>query len=384
MQIMVMLVFGAFILGAVIGLIYLFTRFRKMFPKAWWETLEKGQVAGTKEQGFFTKRRLAFLIALVPVLGLILYCVFDFVNGVIVIVNALAIWLLVDLAGWTVKKVTKKTPEYGWCGGAAVVVIVTYLGFGWYFAHHVYETDYIVQAEKDIGMDRLRIVQISDSHVGTTFDGNGFARHMERVQKTNPDIVVVTGDYVDDDTTREDMILSCEALGNLETTYGVFYVYGNHDKGYGNTRDFGDADLRAEMAKNNVTILEDDYVMIGEHIYLIGRKDRSEQMRQGRMDMEELTRDIHKDNYMILLDHQPNDFKAEESAGIDLVLCGHTHGGQMFPVGITGVLSGANDMTYGRKTRGNTTFIVNSGISDWAIRYKTAAIAEFGVIDLVR
>lgn len=357
MQIIVVLVFGAFILGAVIGLIYLFTRFRKMLP---------------------------FLPALVPVLGLILYCVFDFVNGVIVIVNAFAIWLLVDLAGLIVRRVTKKTPQYDWCGGIAIVVITVYLGAGWYFAHHVYETNYIVQAKKDIGMDRLRIVQISDSHVGSTFDGNGFARHMERVQKTNPDIVVVTGDYVDDDTTREDMVLSCEALGNLETTYGVFYVYGNHDRGYMNTRDFDDADLRAEMAKNHVTILEDDYVMIGDNIYLIGRKDRSEQMGQGRMDMDALTCDINKDKYMILLDHQPNDFKAEESAGIDLVLCGHTHGGQMFPVGITGVLSGANDMTYGMKTRGSTTFIVNSGISDWAIRYKTAAIAEFGVIDLIR
>ena len=374
MQIIVMLIFGAFILGAAVGIFYLFTRFRKMLPKTWRED---------QKEGFFTKKSLSYLIACIPILGLILYCAFDLVNGVVVIVNALVIWIIMDLVGFAVLKAAKKTVEYHWRGIAAVLVIAGYLGSGWYFAHHVYETHYTVRTDKEIGMDRLRIVQISDAHVGTTFDGTGFKKHMEKVQKTNPDVVVVTGDYVDDDTTREDMVLSCEALGNLKTTYGVYYVYGNHDRGYRNTRDFDDADMRAEMAKNNVTILEDEYAVIGEHISLIGRKDRSEEMGRGRMDMMTLTKGIDHDKYMIVLDHQPHDFDTEESAGVDLVLCGHTHGGQMFPVGITGVLSGTNDMNYGMEVRGNTTFIVNSGISDWAIQYKTAAIAEFGVIDLI-
>ncbi len=385
MHIIVMLVFGAFILGAAAGLLYLFTRFRKMMPKTWREDAKGGHKAGQLgQQGLFTRGKRASLAAGIPILGFALYCAFDFVNGVIVIVNTFAIWLVVDLAGLLVRKMTKKTLGYYWCGVFAVVSIAVYLGCGWYFAHHVYETDYTVKAEKDIGMERLRIVQISDSHIGAIFDGDGFAKHMETVQRTNPDVVVVTGDYVDDDTAKADMVRSCAALGDLETTYGVFYVYGNHDKGYMDTRDFNDADLRAELAKNNVTILEDDYVMIGKRIYLIGRQDCSEEMRKGRMDMDTLTKDIPNDCYMILLDHQPNDFQAEESAGVDLVLCGHTHGGQMFPVGITGVLSGAYDRAYGKEIRGNTTFIVNSGIADWAIQYKTAAIAEFGVIDLIR
>lgn len=381
MQIVVLLIFGSFILGAGAGLIYLFTRFRKMLPKAWREKKNKQQ---SEKGGFFTKRMMSVVLALIPILGLILYCVYDLVNGVIVIVNALAIWLIIDAAAWILRKLTKRTMRYYWSGVVALAVIVVYLSSGWYFAHHVYETDYIVSTTKDIGMDQLRLVQISDSHVGATFDGEGFAKHMERIQETNPDIVVITGDYVDDDTTKEDMVRSCEALGNLKTTYGVFYVFGNHDKGYFDTRDFDEDDLRSELEKNHVTILEDDGVMIGDHICLIGRKDRSEEFGQGRLGMDELMQDIDPDTYTILLDHQPNDFEAEESAGVDLVLCGHTHGGQMFPVGITGVLSGANDMNYGCEVQGNTTFIVNSGIGDWAIQYKTAAIAEFGVIDVVQ
>ena len=48
------------------------------------------------------------------------------------------------------------------------------------------------------------------------------------MQAENPDIVVITGDYVDDDTKRQDMVDACRALGTFKTTYGVYYVLGNH------------------------------------------------------------------------------------------------------------------------------------------------------------
>ena len=138
--------------------------------------------------------------------------------------------------------------------------------------------------------------------------------------------------------------------------------------------------LEEELEKNNVTVLKDETVQITDKIYLIGRRDRS--MRD-RLSMHELTEDLDKDKYMIVLDHQPHDFAAQTESGVDLVLCGHTHGGQMWPVGLLGEWSGANEKTYGLEVRDNTTFIVNSGISDWAIPFKTACIAEFGVIDIV-
>ncbi len=83
-----------------------------------------------------------------------------------------------------------------------------------------------------------------------------------------------------------------------------------------------------------------------------------------------------------MLDHQPNDYDNEAESGADLVLSGHTHGGQLFPLGLFGVLLGSNDKTYGIETRDNTTFIVNSGISDWAIKFKTGTKSEYGVITI--
>ena len=86
--------------------------------------------------------------------------------------------------------------------------------------------------------------------------------------------------------------------------------------------------------------------------------------------------------FTIVMDHQPADFDAEAAAGVDLVLCGHTHGGQMIPINHVGEWLGINDLVYGLETRGNTQFIVSSGISDWALQFKTGCHSEYLIVDL--
>ena len=67
---------------------------------------------------------------------------------------------------------------------------------------------------------------------------------------------------------------------------------------------------------------------------------------------------------------------------MDLVLSGHTHGGQLIPINRVGELLGANDRTYGRETREGTEFIVTSGISDWALGFKTGTKSEIVMISI--
>ena len=244
-------------------------------------------------------------------------------------------------------------------------------------AHNVVETHYEVVSKKDIGLDNFRVVQITDSHIGATMNGNQFYDYMLKINKTNPDIVVVTGDFVDDDSKLKDMIKACEGLGTLKTKYGVFFVYGNHDAGYFDYRDFDDNRLREELIKNNVTILEDEGLDIVGNIYLLGRKDRH---TKDRLTAQELMKDIDSNKYVIALDHQPNDYKNESDSNIDLVISGHTHGGQVFPLQIIDL--GANNQIYGMEEINNTTFIVSSGIGDWAVLFKTGTVAEYVVIDI--
>ena len=98
--------------------------------------------------------------------------------------------------------------------------------------------------------------------------------------------------------------------------------------------------------------------------------------------MAELTEDLDRSRYLIVLDHQPNDYDAEAAAEVDLVLSGHTHGGHIFPAWIVDRLMHYNDQRYGIEWRGESCFIVTSGISGWAIPFKTGCFSEFVVIDI--
>ena len=226
----------------------------------------------------------------------------------------------------------------------------------------------------------MKIAMFADAHIGTTFNSKGFEKHLQKIQLQKPDMIIVVGDFVDDDTTRPDMIKSVEALGKIKTTKGIYFVFGNHDKGYygAKHRDFSAQDLIEILNQNGIKVLRDETVLIDDTFYLIGRKDKS----QGRQSMDELTANLDKSKYILVLDHQPNDYENQIRVGADLVLSGHTHGGQLFPFNYVSEYLKINDKTYGYERRGRTDFIVTSGISDWALRFKTGTKSEYVIIDL--
>ena len=98
--------------------------------------------------------------------------------------------------------------------------------------------------------------------------------------------------------------------------------------------------------------------------------------------MFKLVKNLDKNKYMIVLDHQPTDYANQANAGVDLVLSGHTHGGQLFPFNQVGKWIGANNWIYGHKKEKDTDFIVTSGISSWAIKFKTGTKSEYAVINI--
>lgn len=347
------------------GLVYLISRFHRF--RIIQEIQEKN-------------KRLSWFLAAVPLLLIIVVFLFSPYVAVIGTLHLLAFWGVGDLIAFLIRKGTKKTFRYDFLGIGVVLFTCIYLGFGWHFAHHVYETDYVVDTDKHLSSDSVRVVLIADSHLGEILSGDDFAREMERIEAVHPDLLIIAGDFVDDDSDRANMEKACRALGTLETTYGIYLTFGNHDEGYfEGSRDFTLQDLRDELEKNHVTVLEDETVLINDELYLIGRKDRSE---ENRMPIEALTVPLDQSKYMLVIDHQPNDYQNEADANVDLVVSGHTHGGHIFPAGYIGVWIGANDAFYGLEQRGNTDFIITSGISGWAIPLKTGAISEYVVIDI--
>ncbi len=299
--------------------------------------------------------------------------------AVIIMIHLFVFWLVCDGFGKLIRKLTKKTSAHYYEGCAAIVFTAVYLSIGWYLAHHVYRTSYSFTTDKKLGQDTLRIVEIADLHVGITLDGSEFAEQCKRMRDDKPDVVIVAGDFVDDSSTKSDMEEACRALKSIAPKYGVYFATGNHDKGYSSGRGYSIDDLRSELKKNGVIILEDESVLVNNSFYIIGRLDRS---YDERLSIKELIQDLDTSKYMIVADHQPNDYDNEADAGVDLVLSGHTHGGHIFPAGIIGVLIKANDRAYGTESRGSTDFVVTSGISGWAIPFKTGTISEYVVIDV--
>lgn len=361
MWVVIMLVLG---LTALASFVYLLTRFHSFsFIRALDEK----------------SRALAWLAALLPLLLTgVFWLRFNVTTLFVVLLHLMAAFLLCALVFFLIRRFGKITIPYDIEGAAAILLTIIYLSVGWYNGHHVSQTDYRFETAKSLKRD-YRIVEIADSHFGITQTGETFTREMQRVQELNPDAVVIVGDFVDDDSDRADMIKACKALGELKTAFGVFFVYGNHDNGYYKYRNFDSQELRAELEKNGVTILTDESVLLDDSLYLVGRRDRSD---RGRAPIDELMAGLDKTKYAVVLDHQPNDFDAETAAGADLVLCGHTHGGHIFPAGQIGLVMGANDAIYGASNRSDTSFVVTSGISGWAIPFKTGTFSEFVVIDL--
>lgn len=386
--------FAAFIAAC----IYLITRVRKF---VWVDKLAKD------------RKWLSILIsaAICVVFIVVLSLAMGYINAIIVTIYMILFWLVCEFAFWLVGKVKNRTKSTAdettknntiknnadssvkpkkrkiyYAGVAAIIITIVYMSWGWYQAHNVWQKDYTIQTDKVVGSIKLAL--IADSHTGITFDGDGFAEHVKEIQGQNPDAVLIAGDFVDDDTSLIDMKKCCEALGTLDTKYGVYYVFGNHDKGYyaSERRGYDGDDIIAELTKNGVTVLQDQSVLLGDSFYIIGRQDLSEVTDRGgsRADIEDLVKALDDDKYQIVMDHQPADYANEKAAGVDLVLSGHTHGGQLLLIKlfqeITGM--GGNDQIYGLEDLDGSDFLVTSGISDWAIKFKTGCRSEYVIIDI--
>mgnify|MGYP004524627109 FL=1 len=323
--------------------------------------------------------------AVVLLAAVILTLLLDTVNTAVVLLHLIFFLLVSSLVGRLIIRLHSGTARFHLSGVIALVITAAYLAAGAVSAYNVQRTAYSVSTHKEVGS--LRVAMFADSHVGTTFGGKGFAKCMEELQAQQPDIILIVGDFVDESTTRENMVEACRALGKLEVPYGVWFVFGNHDKGlYGTSRGYDGDDLVRELEANGVHVLQDESVLIDDRFYLVGRKDASEQeeSRGGRADISDLTASLDPHKYSIVLDHQPHDYTAEAEADADLVLSGHTHGGQLIPLGflMDKLHLGGTDSVYGYTRRENTDFIVTSGISDWAIKFKTGCISEYVIIDI--
>ena len=149
------------------------------------------------------KRLTRLGLGLIPAacLSLGLFWAMGYVNALVCVLNLEVIWLLVKLAA----RILRRRPgNPAVCALVALLLTGIYLSTGWVLAHRVTQTRYEI-AGTGAGAP-LRIALFTDSHVGTTFDGAELSRYVAEIQAQNPDLVVIVGDFVDDSTSRQDML----------------------------------------------------------------------------------------------------------------------------------------------------------------------------------
>lgn len=196
-------------------------------------------------------------------------------------------------------------------------------------------------------LDGLRIVAFSDIHSGELVRPHFVEEICDLVSNESPDIIVLLGDLSDE--SPDQMLKNCKCLGQLKTRYGVFAVTGNHEYYRG-----GDRTVQS-LQSLGITVLRQSYQVIDNGLVLVGVDDPSF-TTHGRADMpaliDETLRKGPRGLPTILLSHQPVAVEHAASSGVDLMLCGHTHGGQIPPFHLVtglayGYLSGlykVNDM----------------------------------------
>jgi predicted MPP superfamily phosphohydrolase len=162
----------------------------------------------------------------------------------------------------------------------------------------------------------VRIVQLSDVHLGPVHDKAYLERVARKARELNPDAIVITGDLIDDSGDYDPSILQpLDALGKP-----VFFVAGNHEG-------FSGATINRLLQNTSIIHLKDGSAEFGG-IQIVGIDDRN-----SRSAVAQTLAGIpfDKTKYTVLLYHRPSASAALNNSGVDLMLSGHTHGGQIFP-----------------------------------------------------
>ena len=176
-------------------------------------------------------------------------------------------------------------------------------------------------------LDGFRIVQISDIHIGPIL-GRAFAADLvRRCNALEPDVIAVTGDLADGSVQRLEQEVA--PFAELRARHGVYFVTGNHDH-YSGVRDWV-----ARVRELGLRVLRNEHVTIerdGASFDLAGVDDHQGTFADGwREDLPAALEGHDPARALVLLAHDPRTFKRSRSAGVDLQLSGHTHGGQIWP-----------------------------------------------------
>ncbi len=217
------------------------------------------------------------------------------------------------------------------------------------------------------------IVQISDLHIGGLIDKDFVRASVTKINALQADIVCITGDIIDTSLEYiEDAVLQ---LNDIKAKYGVYYILGNHEYFHDPQK------IITFIKKTNLTLLLNENITIDElQVNIVGVTDLiGHRIKILEPNIHKAFKGINKEYKSILLAHQPKFIEELGSYRPDLILSGHTHGGQIWPFKYLVRLQ--QPYIKGLHKLPNGSFIyVNSGIGFWGPPMRLDSQAEITYI----
>ena len=261
-------------------------------------------------------------------------------------------------------------------------------------AQNLKVTTYDVTVDKSSKQDELNVVLIADLHLGYSVGVKQMERMVNKINELQPDVVVVAGDIFDNEFSAiYNPVRVAEILRGINSKYGVYAVYGNHDIeedilcGF----TFSDDDVTQVTSIKEMddfiencgfTFLYDEAILINDDFYVYGRPDeeRPNFGNDSRLEAEKITEGLDLSKLIICVDHEPHDQKKLSAAGVDVDLNGHTHAGQLFPGNI--IINFFWDIAYGYKNFDGMHNIVTSGVGLFGPNMRTFTKAEIAQVKI--
>ncbi len=306
---------------------------------------------------------IAFLAVNVIVERFVSSEILAFISGMwlLIIAYGLIILPIANLIYFFAKK--RGIKLIGW---SIIAFFICVFIVGSYNAWNPVVRTYEVSIEKQSEPKELSILLASDFHIGKTVGKHHLEKFVKIIEERQPDMILMPGDIIDDQIgpfLKKDV---GETMKKIKAPLGVYATSGNHDY-YGNDL----AQLFAEMEKAGITMLSDEAVSVNDHFYIVGRNDLTDQNRKS---IKEIVYALDKTKPIIMLDHQPNALTEASENGIDLLVSGHTHGGQIAPANLITSRIYENDGGYLKKE--NLHSIVTTGFGLWGPPFRIGTRSE--------
>lgn len=321
---------------------------------------------------------LSIVIAMSP-LPTTIKSIFNWVGSHVmgIFVYLLLFFLLTDiiiLLGSLVKIIPNPVPQSVNFFATLISILCTFslVSYGIYHANNIQTVSYEVKSNKSAATG-LKIVLISDLHLGAAHSENRLKKIVEKVNAQKPDLVCIAGDIFNNDYTAiQNPDRASELLKQIKAKYGVYSSLGNHDAG----KTF-DQMLRF-LERSNIKLLNDEHIIIDNRFALFGRVDPSPIGNFGniiRKDISDQIASLDANLPIIVMDHRPDQLNQYDEK-TDLILSGHTHKGQIFPFSLVTKAIYTVDYGHYQKDPKSPHVIVTSGAGTWGMPMRVGTNCE--------